>query len=189
MTGIKNVTGVILAGGGSSRMGTDKALLSLGDRTFIGSIAGMLGTLFADVMIISDHAERYGFLGLPVQEDIRKDAGPLGGIHSALSSMKTHYAFIIACDLPLVSQGACLRILSAQPRDDVVVARNGDRIQPLFGVYSKDVLPEAEDRLGRGENSVMNFLERLRVTVVDFQSPSQIRNINTPEEYAVIQKK
>jgi molybdopterin-guanine dinucleotide biosynthesis protein A len=189
LTGIENVTGVILAGGGSSRMGTDKALLSLGDRTFIGSIAGTLGFLFNDVMIISDHGDRYGFLELPVQEDIRKDAGPLGGIHAALSSIKTHYAFVIACDLPLVSRGACLRVLSAQPRDDVVVARNGDRIQPLFGLYSKGVLPEAEERLGRGENSVMDFLEQVRVTVVDFQSPSQIRNINTPEEYATIQKK
>jgi len=178
-----DLTGVILAGGKSTRMGSDKALLRLGGKFFLERIAGSLSPVADTVVISAGEVGKYSELGFPVITDIHHDCGALGGIHAVLSQISTSRAFFISCDLPLVTEVACQRIADTVTGNDVVIGRCDGRIHPLFGIYNKNVLPVVERCLAVGRYSVMSCLEELIVTVVDFSDPALMFNINTPEDY------
>src|SRR3972149_1031162 len=103
MIALHNITAAILAGGKSSRMGTDKALLKIGDAAFIERIARTARSVFERVILISDANEKYSSLPLPIYLDLFPQCGPLGGLHSALVHSSTPYVFVTPCDLPLIT--------------------------------------------------------------------------------------
>jgi len=158
----RGLTGAILAGGKSARMGSDKALLNFGGMSFIERIAGTLAGVADPVVISAGEGGIYSALGLPVVTDVHAGCGALGGVHAVLSQMSTSRALFVPCDLPLVTPGACRRLADADTSNDVVVGRCAGRLHPLFGIYTKKVLP---------------------VVVVDFPEPALLFNVNTPEEY------
>ena len=184
-----SITGAILAGGKSSRMGQDKALLEYEGKPLIQHVAEALQSVFKNAIIISDRGKRYKFLGLPVYEDIYKKCGPLGGIHVAFARTKTEKIFVASCDLPLLSSETVLNIVTWPQPGDVVVVRCGRSIQPLCGVYSRKCFPILEQHLKRGQLSVLRFLEDLSTVVVAPQAAATregkdaASNINTPDDY------
>ena len=184
-----SITGVILAGGKSRRMGQDKALLEYEGKPLIQHVAEALRCVFKKVIIISDHGKRYKFLGLPVHEDSYKHCGPLGGIHAAFARTKTEKIFVASCDLPLLSSQTVLNIVTWPLPGDAVVVRCGRSIQPLCGVYSRSSFHVLERHLKRGQLSVLQFLENLSTFVVTSQATATCRgkevafNINTPDDY------
>ncbi len=95
-------TGVILCGGKSSRMNTDKALLKLGESTIIEIIYNKLKNIFKEVLISANDIEKYKFLNAKIIKDIYTDRGPLAGIHSALKYSESEKIFVTACDIQLV---------------------------------------------------------------------------------------
>ena len=97
-----NITGIILSGGTSSRMGENKALLQLGKKKVIEHITDLMCSIFANVILITNTPNEYEFLNLPMYEDIFKVGGPLAGIHSGLVNSKTEENFILSCDMPLM---------------------------------------------------------------------------------------
>jgi len=183
---LRHLTGVILAGGTSRRMGTDKALLTLGGSTFIELIARTLTGIVGDVMISAGDVSKYRNFNLPVISDLHPGCGPLGGIHAALSSVPTGGALIVSCDMPLITGAECERLGSALPANDVVIARWGGRLHPLPGIYRKAVLPVLERRLAEGRYSVLDFIGEVPVTVVDLPETAAVSNINTRGEYQSI---
>jgi len=177
------LTGVILAGGKSTRMGRDKALLDFGGVSFIDRIAASLSGVTEPVVISTGEGGRYPQAGLPVVTDNCPGCGALGGIQAVLAHMSTPRALFVPCDLPLVTSAACRRMAEAVMPQQVIVARCGGRLQPLFGIYGKEALPVIERCLASGRYSVMACLEELDVAVVDFSDPALLFNINTPDEY------
>jgi len=105
----KDFTGIILSGGKSSRMGSDKALLTVGDETIIERITDLMKSIFSDVHIVTNTPEDYKFLNIPLYEDIFKNKGPLSGIHSGLhhSLINTTQDLLRICLLPQVSDQDC----------------------------------------------------------------------------------
>jgi molybdopterin-guanine dinucleotide biosynthesis protein A len=184
-----NITGVILAGGKSSRMGRDKALLNLNGKSFIQHIGETLKNNFNEVIIITDQVEMYRFMCLPIYEDVFKDRGPLGGIHSAFMHSHLDKLFIVSTDLPLINSASIHYLLSRESQGDSIVFSVGDKIQPLFGLYNRTCFPTIENHLERNQSSVVNLLKDINAMIIPAPVSSALnishtlKNINTPEEY------
>ncbi len=183
---VPDVTGVILAGGESSRMGADKALLTVDGVSFLARIGETVAGVTGDVVISAGEEGRYAAIGPRVIADRFRGCGPLAGIHAALSSIPTSRALVVSCDLPLVTPEACRRLLGADVDGDVIIARSDSRLQPLLGVYHNTIIPPLERCLREGRYSVLDFLNEVCVTVLDFGAASWLVNVNTPGDYELI---
>lgn len=183
-----HITGAILAGGRSTRMGTDKALLTIEGQPVIQRVGVALHNVVERCILIADNASPYAFLDLPSYPDIYKNAGPLAGIHSALTHSRSDSVFILSCDLPLVTSEMIFYIIQNQTARMATVVANGNCTQPLCGVYRRRLLPILADHLQRGQYSVLRFLEVIDPTIIDVSSSAEtpfpaLLNMNTPEEY------
>jgi len=162
---IAEVTGVILAGGASSRFGSNKALAVHDGKSLISSVAATLERLFPQRLLITNDPETYAFLGWPSLGDYFKGAGPLAGIHAALGGINTPCAFITGCDMPFLSE-ELIRLLAelASSGDwDVVVPCPGGRPEPLYAIYHRRCLPTIEASLRREERKIGLVLKSLKV--------------------------
>jgi len=181
------VTGVVLAGGKSSRMLQDKALLAYDGRTFLQSVTDVLGEVFPRVFVVAASVDAYRISGVTVHADLFHDVGPLGGIHAALSHAQTTHVFIATCDVPLL-RGPLLRAVLAEAQPgSVTVAHDGDRKHPLIGVYPVSLRDHLHATLTSQTRKVEEFLGSVKPPVTVVQLPEfreMMRNINTPEEYA-----
>ena len=142
-----DITAVILSGGNSSRMGTNKSLLKIGEKTIIERLRDLLQSMFKDVILITNDPDDYKFLGLPIYEDIFQHRGPLAGIHSGLNHSKTDLNFIISCDLPFMTMEMINYLIEYKTNKLVTVAKADGFIQQLAGKYSKECLSPSEEIL------------------------------------------
>ncbi len=195
-----SVLGAVLAGGGSRRMGRDKASLPFHGRPLIQSVIDSLKSVFSDVVIVSDQRRTYEFLKLPVLADILPECGPLGGIYTALVHGNGRPLFAVACDLPLISPELIQYILdfgipkesSPEFSESEPVAKipvQQDRLHPLCGWYSGSCLKLIEQNLKRRQLKVLDFLQQIRMVPVPvtseqaFYREDLLSNINTEEKY------
>lgn len=187
-----NITGVILAGGKSSRMGTDKAMLELNGKPFIQHITETLKSVFDHVIIISDHGEQYKFLDLPIYEDIYKNCGPLGGIHSAFVNTHSEDIFIVSCDIPFIDILAVQYLLDHYSQSNATMFSIYQQPQPLFGLYNRSCLFKLENLLKQEKYTVLQFLNNIPTNVIQLESSlantfsANLKNLNTPENYQAI---
>lgn len=180
----------MLAGGKSSRMGCNKALLIAGGAPLIQRVADALRAVASRVTVIANAPEDYRFLGLPIIGDAVRDAGPLGGIYTALLAAQSGACFVLACDLPLVRPGV-LRLLAQEAGGvDAAVPRTEDGEHPLCAVYARTGLAQAEAQVRTGDFRVTRFLGRIRTRWVGPETwgradPDGLSfiNVNTPEMY------
>ncbi|MFZ0370414.1 MAG: molybdenum cofactor guanylyltransferase [Halobacillus sp.] len=188
-----NGCGVILAGGGSTRMGKDKAWLELGGQPIVVRIINELQkTVPTVVMNQNDETD----LPIPSIRDIYQDAGPLGGLHTVMNARGEEWFFLSACDTPFIHESVYNYLYSfADQTIDAVVPEYEGRLQPLSGIYRKSCLPIIETLLHNGERKVSLLLEQVHsVYVNDFQPlPSEVvnrhfLNMNTPEDYRKAQE-
>ncbi len=188
MTADSEIVGVILAGGKSSRMGRNKALIEWEGLPLIAHVARTLQRLFRRVLIVADDTEPYRFLQLQVWPDIFKDAGPLGGIHAGLLHAGAASIFVSACDTPFLSPALIEYIVAYPSEASVKVARMDGRLHPLCGLYARSALPFVQQALENGELQVRNVLHRLNaaeVAITDqlpFYHPFLLNNLNTPAD-------
>jgi molybdopterin-guanine dinucleotide biosynthesis protein A len=134
------VSAILLAGGKSSRLGTDKAMVKLdGESILIQKIAEKLAAISDDV-VVSTNGRHYEDITAPVRwaVDIKPGAGSLMGLYSGLLAVKNDYALAVACDMPFVNIGL-LKYMMAMPRGyDVLLPAIGDKFEPLHSIYSKN---------------------------------------------------
>ncbi len=185
------VTGLILSGGKSKRMGRPKAFLPYEGSTVLGHIVSEIKDLFNEVFIVANEVESYEDLGVDVVKDILPHRGPLGGILSGLMTASNHYAFVMACDMPLIDKRIVRELVSRREDNDVVVLSHPQGIEPLFGVYSKNCIKPLEESLFAGNLSVQDFLSGLKAGIyewmperVDAEMLPPFFNINTPQDYS-----
>lgn len=185
------ITGVILAGGMSSRMGQNKALMSLGEQRLIDRVVSVLSSVFPELLMVTNTPALYAELGIPMVGDVWPDKGSLGGIYSALHHMTTPYGLVVACDMPFLN-AAMLRYLSAQIADyDVVIPDVLGELQTLHALYRKTCLPAIIPRLEANRLRIVGFFPDVRVRTVTAEElqpfdPELLafQNLNTPEEFA-----
>ncbi|HEY3490197.1 MAG TPA: formate dehydrogenase accessory sulfurtransferase FdhD [Candidatus Deferrimicrobiaceae bacterium] len=188
---IPGVTAVILAGGASRRMGSDKALLPWQGGRLIEAVHRGLANLFEEVIVAGGDRERFAFLPCAHVPDLRPGLGPLSGIHAALSQSRHPRIFVVGCDMPTIRETLVRRLASVACEADAVVPESDRGLEPLHALYGKGALAELESFLGRGDGRIVSFLDRVKVYCVARDEVARLdpafrsfRNVNTPEEYA-----
>ncbi len=186
------VTGVIQAGGKSTRMGGQpKALLELGGRRLVERVLDAVAPAVDDVLIVTNTPDLYRFLGLPMVADAYPDHGSLGGIFTGLAAAGGDAAFTVACDMPFVHRDVVRLVVARAAEADVVIPRVGDQLETMHAVYGKACLPHIEARLRAGQLRIVGFLDQVRVVEIGEAEVARHRppavafmNVNTPEELA-----
>jgi len=183
------VCGCIMAGGQSSRMGTNKALLDFHGQRLIERTAGQFTAWFDQVVIVTNTPGIFAYLGLPMVEDRVPGLGPLGGIEAGLSVSRHPYSFFAACDMPFLNQALIAYLVSLAGQADIVVPRIDGEYQPMHAVYSSACLPAVQSQLASGIYKVTRFFEQMQVCAVTeaevrrFGDPKRLFfNCNTPAE-------
>jgi molybdopterin-guanine dinucleotide biosynthesis protein A len=184
-----DVCAVILAGGQSSRMGCNKALLDMGGAPLIRILIDRIRPVTDNILISSNDRQSYGFLNFPVIPDLFPGHGPLAGFHSAMIRDSCPLYLILACDLPNLKTPLLQRLVSIAEGFDAAIPRTSDGLaHPLCAVYRRTCLPSVEFALSRGANKVIEtFLhDSLSIRWVDPDEgqfkDADLANINTPED-------
>ena len=186
------VTGVVQAGGKSTRMGGEpKALLELGGRRIIERVLDVVRPVVDDVLIVTNTPALYGFLGVPMVADIYPDHGSLGGIFSGLNAAAGDAAFTVACDMPFLHPGVARLVIDRAGEGDVVIPRVGQQLETMHALYAKSCLPAIETQLKAGRLKIVGFFDDVRVVeigeaeVARHRAPDVVfMNVNTPDELA-----
>lgn len=184
-----DVSGFVLAGGKSSRMGQDKALIDFAGESLLSHAAEAVRAVCHKSYVVGD-PDKYSLYG-PIVEDIYKGQGPLGGIHAALTFSAAELNLIIAVDMPLITS-ELLQFLIIQARASpamVCVPEIDGRLQPLCAIYHREFLPVAEEALKAQENKIGRLLTPERTYVVKEDiltkagfSASMFTNLNSPDD-------
>ncbi len=184
------ITGVIQAGGKSTRMGgRPKALMELGGRRIIERVVGALEGAVDDLLVVTNTPDLYAFLGLPMVPDVYPEGGSLGGIYSGLTAAAGEAAFTVACDMPFLRREVVRLVVERAGLADVVIPRVGGQYETLHAVYHKTCRPHMEARLARGQLKIVGFFDQVRVVTIDeaevapYGDPTVVfMNVNTPAE-------
>ena len=182
----------IIAGGRGRRLGgLEKSRLVIGGRPVIDRQLAVLGQVATHVLVVTDDHHRFSASGLQVCDDVLPGAGPLGGLHTALTRSPGRRTLVVAGDLPFLT-GAFLRHLAARaPHADAVVPRNAAGLQPLCAVYDRGCAETIRARIETGGRRLVDLAGWLRVTEV---GPDEVAafdpdgmllfNVNTPADHA-----
>lgn len=186
---------MVLAGGRATRMGgEDKGLIEICGKPMAVYIVDALKPQTVTVMVNANrNMERYRKMCEceVIEDSLGGFAGPLAGMASALQVAKTRFVLTAPCDSPLVSPSLGPRLYEALERDDaeLAVAHDGERMQPVFALLSRDLLDSMVAYLQSGESKIDRWYAKHRTALGDFSdSASMFLNVNTPEERADLEK-
>ncbi len=182
------LSAAVLAGGKSSRMGRNKALLELNGMTLIGHVTRIAARVTENVLVITNTPQDYAFLKLPMFTDEVKNIGPLGGIYTALLHSSHPHCLVLACDLPFLSEKLVRTLAETAGAADIVTVDAGSGPEPLCSVYSSACLPAIREQIDSGDYKIMRLLQKVRAHVLPVAGEHELENINTPEDFARAQK-
>ncbi len=175
------ITGVIIAGGKSLRMGYDKKQIEYSGKTFLDKAIELLSNI-TDEVIVSSNEE------LPIDIHIIKDeieeAGPMGGIYTVLKNIQNDLALVIPADLPLLTEEVLQHLIKAyDQKSPACVYEVNEHLEALVGLYRKDILPAMEQQLALGEYKLQELLEKVIAQKISGDLFVQnFININTPQD-------
>jgi molybdopterin-guanine dinucleotide biosynthesis protein A len=180
----KNITGIILAGGKSTRMGYDKGFISFNGKTFIQYSIDALNPLVDDIIIVS-HDHKYDSFNLKRVDDLIENSGPLAGIYTGLYHSKTTNNIVLSCDIPMINQ-VILKELIQQNTDsiDVTLIESNNKQMPLIALYKKDCMYKCLELLNIGEKRLKTLIQHLnsKTILLEHTLEKHTANINTQLE-------
>lgn len=188
---IEGITGVILAGGASRRMGRNKALLDVDGSPIIARTYRILASLFHEVIVVTNSPHDYDFLPCRKVPDIYPDYGSIAGLHSALAHSSTPRSFVTACDLPFLDPAIIRYLCEVQMADyDAVVPFSEGGQEPLHAIYASPCKDIFENAILKGERKIIDILGRMNIRQVPYDEVQRaggrarsFLNVNTLEEY------
>ncbi len=189
------VTAVVLAGGRARRMGgQDKGLLDIAGQMLVEHITTALEPQVDHIAINANrNVEQYAALGYPVWQDVVDDfQGPLAGMLTALKQSTDAFVLTLPCDGPIVASDLVWRMLAQQRLEDsdIVVAHNGERLQPVYCLLRTALMESLSQFLQSGERKIDNWFSQHGFAVCDFSdNPDMFLNANTPEELTALEGK
>ena len=187
---LMQASGFVLAGGGSTRMGRNKALLPFGERTLVEHVAGIVRQAAGSVTLIGD-PEKLGYLGLPVVPDKLPGQGPAGGIYTALTTTSTDWNLIAGCDMPAITGdvlAGLLRRAAVSSSDCVAAAGPDGDPEPLCAVYHRRCLPVLGRAISEKRLKMKNLLADLGFELMPVDA-SAVVNVNTPADWSEFEAK
>lgn len=190
------ITGVILAGGQSKRMGANKAFVRLNGKPLISYALNALEKITPNILL-SAGSESIHYKNLPVVEDIYPGCGPAGGIFSALSFSETNLNLILSCDMPFVSSGLLKFLVNEaveNPADVILPVDENGQWQTLCAVYSKSIMPQLEKAVIQKKLMLKKIISKTNYRLIPIEKfrelylPNTFYNINTPDELCESEK-
>lgn len=202
---MSGVTGIVLAGGQSRRMGQHKALMPFGGRPLIGRVIDAMQPVCASLLLVTNSPDLYRQLGLAMVPDAVPGAGSLGGLYSGLAAMQTELGIAVACDMPFLNSALLEHMVSLAVDFDVVIpdlgvddlpappgakAKQRD-LHPMHAVYRSTCIRPIEAQMRSGDLRMIGYFDQVRVRalprsemlVLDPDLLS-VMNVNTPDEWA-----
>jgi molybdenum cofactor guanylyltransferase len=187
----KKITAIILAGGKSERMGTDKGLLDLKGKPFIKHICEALEPIVGTNILISSSNKEYDTFGYTRIEDIIENKGPVGGLYSALNTSKTKINLVLSVDVPFVSTELLEWLVASHEEIFMVTQTSVDNnTSPLIGIYDRSMRTVFGEHIAGKQLKLSKVVEDVKhqTIVVPEQWNNQVQNINTQEEYQNLSK-
>jgi molybdopterin-guanine dinucleotide biosynthesis protein A len=188
---ITDVTGVLLAGGKSRRMGQDKRFLHVGEMTLFERSLAVLRSVFQDVLVVIAQDSPPLQADVPVIRDLVPDCGSLGGLYTGLMQAATSYVFVVACDMPFLDPRAVQYVAGLKHQGDIVMAKRGEGLQPMHAIYSRRCLPVMEEMLKAHDLKIqkivrhptlqVRFITETELSGIDPDGRSFL-NVNTPSD-------
>lgn len=188
------LSGIVLAGGHSQRMGCDKAFIDLDGRPLISRILDKLARFCDELIISANQAEPFGGLPARVVPDVIPERGALSGIHAGLKAMRNERAVVVACDMPFLSLSLLRFMAAISPGYDAVVPRIGKYYEPLHAVYSADCVGPIQELVAAGPRRIVSLYDRVVVREVTedevrlFGASLSFVNVNTPEDWENVER-
>lgn len=188
------LSGVVLAGGQSQRMGRNKALMELDGRPLISRVLDKLSRLCDELIISANRVDLYAHLPARVVPDVLLGRGALSGIHAGLAAMHNQRALVVACDMPFLSLSLLRYMTVVAPGYDTVVPRLGRYYEPLHAVYSVECLGPIEQLVAEGPQRVVALYERVRTRTIPedivrlFGAELSFFNVNTVQDWVEAQR-
>ncbi len=181
------VSGIILSGGKSTRMGKDKGLIKLNGKPMIQHVIDHIDPI-CDQILISANDKTYEDFGYPVYYDEINDIGPAGGIISSLKHSSNKKNIVISCDLPFASTKFIRTLLELSGDYAITLPMSRQHYQPLCAVYSKEVYPVFMEYISKGIYSLKSIIKEFRIRIIKqediegFDLSRELRNINYPDD-------
>jgi len=174
---MKNISAVILAGGKSSRMGQNKALMKIDGVSLIEKIFNEISKISKDI-VISSNTEEYNFFNAKIVKDEFKEIGPIAGIYSCLKSIKYQKAIVVSCDIPFINIDFINYLIENSQYFDVTISENNCFLEPLIGIYSKSIISVFEKEIINGNYSIQKIIRKLNINVLKINSDLNFYNEN-----------
>ena len=195
MNNSQRVTGIILAGGKSSRLGRDKAWEDVGGQRIIDRVIGALRSSCDEVLIIGDRPERQNELSLPkciqYRSDELKGRGSIGGLYTGLKASDTLWSLVVACDMPFISRELIRFMLSmiSKNRCDAIVPIINGRYQPTHALYNSTCIPFIEKNISSGNFRMDSYFDEIYLEEISEDVINSIKgaelsffNVNTEDD-------
>ena len=183
------ITGVILAGGKSTRYGTNKAFAEVQGVRLIERTIRVMGSLCPRLLLVTNTPAEYAYLQLPMVEDLIKGLGPLGGIYTGLEVIDDENGLFVACDMPFLREDLLRYLVTLRGDCDAVVPRVNWMVEPLHALYTKNCLPSLRKFIRSQELQILKFFQKIRVRYMEEEEIRKIDpdlksffNINRPED-------
>lgn len=187
MTELKKINAFILAGGQSSRMGKDKALVNFLDKPMLQHAIDLVKPIFQEVFILSSSPAHSGY-GLKCIPDQFANSGPLAALHSGLLASSSEWNFFLACDMPRMNTD-CIEHLYNQlsQNTDAAIPNHKNGIEPLAAFYHRDCISVFDAQLKAGQYKIQEALKKIDVQLISIQTDTFdfrpcFQNFNTPNE-------
>jgi len=183
------MTGVILAGGESTRMGKNKAFIAINGQRIIDRTVSLFREIFDDVLLVTNTPLDYLELNVKIVTDLVPGKGSLGGVYTGLFFSSSPKAFFVGCDMPFLDRRVIHYFLSLAPTADIVVQRTKDYWEPLHAIYPRTLLKPIERLFQQGELTIFKAYQGMKVREVSEEELKPydpdlhtLSNFNTPEE-------
>lgn len=183
-----DIKAIILAGGKSSRMGTDKGLILFGDKQLVNFSIELSKKICNDIYISTSNND-YSLFGYPLISDIVPEIGPIGGLHAAMTNLQADSFFIISCDIPNASFSLAESMREKMNDFEIIVPVWENKIEPLFGFYSLNILPQVENQINKGNYKMIDLLSICNTYYypIDAEVDGTVafKNINFPDDVGI----
>ena len=175
------ITGIILAGGKSTRMGTDKGLMPFKGKPMIQHVIDPMAKICKRILVVTSNP-MYGMFGFELVKDEQPDYGPVMGVLSGLKASETDLNLVLSCDAPFVDFDLMKELVLANGEADIVAATSSTGIHPLIATYRKSCMPTFEKAIGEDEHRLRTVLEKLMVEELMVDKEELVRNVNARED-------
>ncbi|HIP47634.1 MAG TPA: molybdenum cofactor guanylyltransferase [Lutibacter sp.] len=176
---MKSISGAIIAGGKSTRMGVDKATIKLNQETFLQKAVTLISH-FSDEIFISSNTN-FSNIDIPIVKDFYKNIGPIAGLYSILKVIPTQKVLLIPVDTPLLTKDVIQYLLANyDKKKQISICKTDDGLQMLVGIFDKSILPLLKDQINKEDYKLSNLLEKASIQIINVEKfKDQFVNINT----------